>query len=288
MKPLLEILHQAQTGKYAIGHFNISTLDAAWAIINTAKKLNVPVVIGVSEGERDFIGVNQTASIIHSIRHQLDHPIYLNADHTYSLDRIKEVVAAGYDSVIFDGAQLDQKQNIARTKEVVDFVKSVNPHILVEAEIGYIGTSSSLLEELPPDAIVDKDAMPTVEDIKHFISQTNVDLLSPAIGNIHGMLKNTHNPQLNIDLIKDIKKSISTPLVLHGGSGITHQNLLQAIKAGICMIHVNTEIRVAWKEGLIHSLEKYPDQVAPYKLLTPAQAGVARVVTGKLKLFHQL
>lgn len=288
MKHLQTYIHQAQAGKFALGHFNISTIDALWAIVHAALKLDVPVIIGVSEGERDFIGVSQTAALIHSLRHQLDHPIFLNADHTYSLERIKQVVDAGYDSVIFDGAKLDYHQNLVQTREVVQFVKSKAPHILVEAEVGYIGASSKLLDELPQDAIVGDQAMPTVPDITNFINETQVDLISPAVGNVHGMLKNSPNPSLNIDLIRQIAASVTTPLVLHGGSGITDHNLSSAIQAGMSLVHVNTEIRVAWKNALAKTLQDQPEEVAPYKILTPSIEAVNKVVTQKLKLFHQL
>lgn len=288
MKSLLSCLHHAQEHHYALGHFNISTIDNLHAIVSAARQLDVPVVIGVSEGERDFLGVEVVAHIVHSLRHQLDHPIFLNADHTFSLDRIKQVVQAGYDSVIFDGAQLSYQDNLAQTRQVVQYVKSKNPEILVEAEVGYIGTSSALLDTLPKDAIIGDQAMPTPEQITHFVSETQVDLISPAVGNIHGMLKNAPNPNLNVPLIEKIHQSVTVPLVLHGGLGITKKNFKEAINAGISLIHVNTELRVAWRHTLQRALTDEPDQVSPYKLLTPAQVAVHHVVLEKLKIFHQL
>ena len=285
MQPLLQIIHETESNKIAIGHFNISTIDALWGIFHAAKKLDLPVVIGVSEGERDFVGIRQTVALVKSIREQYSYPIYLNADHTYSLERIKEVVEAGFDSVIFDGASLSKEENLTKTKEVVEYVKSINPEILVEAEIGYIGSSSKMLDEIPEGATASQDMMPTGEEVRIFVEKTGVDLLSPAVGNIHGMLKNSPNPELNIQRIQEIHDSAGVPLVLHGGSGISDQNFRDAIQAGISMIHINTEIRKAWRDATEKMLTDNHDEVAPYKILQPAMEAVEQVVEQRLKLF---
>ena len=288
MQTFKQVIQSATQNKVALGHFNISNLEGLWGIFNAAKSLNLPIVIGVSEGERDFIGVKQTRDLITSLRQQYDYPIFLNADHTYTLERIKEVVELGYDSVIFDGAKLPMEENIQKTKEVVDYVKSINPDILVEAEVGYIGSSSKMLDELPEGATASEEAMPTGQEVKDFVQQTGVDLISPAVGNIHGMLKNAANPELNIDRIKEISEAAGVPLVLHGGSGIKDDNFTQAIQAGISMIHINTEIRKAWAEALRKYLQENPDEVAPYKIMTDSVAAVQTVVTDRLKLFNHL
>src|SRR5438552_941468 len=112
MKTLRETVAEAQEKKIAIGHFNISNLEALWGIFRAAQGLNVPVIIGVSEGERDFIGVKQVVALIKSLQEEFNYPIYLNADHTYSFDRVKEAIDAGFDSVIFDGAKLSFEENV--------------------------------------------------------------------------------------------------------------------------------------------------------------------------------
>lgn len=287
MKSLFETIKEAQDNKYALGHFNVSTLDAVWGIVNAAKKLDLPVVIGVSEGERDFMGVSQVAAIVKSIREDQQYPVYLNADHTYSLERVKEVVAAGYDSVIFDGAELSHQENIKKTKEVVQYVKSVRWQMLVEAEIGYIGKSSALLNEIPANAAITEDSMPTAAEAGEFVQKTGVDLIAPAVGNIHGMLKNAPNPNLSISRIREIHEATSAPIVLHGGSGVSDQDFKDAIAAGVSYIHINTEIRRAWRDGIKKTLEAKPDEVAPYKLLLEAQTGLSRVVEERLKLFSR-
>ena len=124
MKTLKQIIQEAESNKKAIGHFNISECAALKGIFQSAQELNVPVIIGVSEGERDFIGVKRIALIIKSMREEFDYPIFLNADHTHSLEKIKEAVEAGFDAVLFDGGKLPFEENIKKTKEVVEYVKA--------------------------------------------------------------------------------------------------------------------------------------------------------------------
>lgn len=283
MNSLYEAIQYADENKIALGHFNISTVEALWAIYDAAKSLDQPIVIGVSEGERDFIGVEQTVALVKSIRDKYKYPIFLNADHTYSIERVKEAVEAGFDSVIIDGAKLSMEENIKLTKEAVELTKSINWKVLVEAELGYIGSSSKLLDEVPEDVM--KAAMPSGADARKFVQETGVDLLSPAVGNVHGMVKNAANPELHIDKIKEIRQEGGVPLVLHGGSGISDDNFTQAIGAGISMIHINTEIRKAWREATDSFLRDNPDEVAPYKILKPAKEAIQQVVTDRLKLY---
>ncbi|MDP3726003.1 MAG: class II fructose-bisphosphate aldolase [bacterium] len=287
MVSLKEIIAAAEQKKVAIGHFNISNIEALWGIVFAAKKLNVPVIIGTSEGERDFVGVKQAVALVKSIREELGHPIFLNADHTYSFEKVKEAIDAGYDAVIFDGAQLPLEENIKITKQCVEYARSVNPDIIVEGEIGYIGSSSKLLDEIPEGAGVIGKALTKPEELKRFVKETGVDLVAPAVGNLHGMLKSGKNPALDIKRIKELREAGSVPLVLHGGSGITDDDFRKAIKAGISIVHINTEIRVAYKKALQLSLQESEDEVAPYKLLKPARDAVERVVEERLKLFNK-
>jgi len=287
-KNLREIIKEAEKNGVAIGHFNISDTEALHAIFNAAKGLNVPVIIGVSEGERDFIGVEQAAALVKSLKEEHDYPIYLNADHTYSFERVKEVVDAGYDSIIFDGTKLTLEENIELAKKSAEYAHNVNPEILIEAELGHIGTSSKLLDEVPEGAQITSENLVKPEDAKDFVDKTGVDLLAPAVGNLHGMLKNAANPALDIERIGEIRKVAGVPLVLHGGSGISDEDFQSAIKAGISIVHINTAIRVAYKEGIKEAFEENPDDVAPYRFLKGGVEGMQKVVERYLKLFNFL
>jgi fructose-bisphosphate aldolase class II len=151
MQTLREYIKEAETNKVAIGHFNISDSQGFWAVVNASKNLKLPVIIGVSEGERDFIGIKQIKALVDSLK-QEGLPIFLNADHTYSVDRVKEVVDAGYDAVIVDGAEKNFDENLNMTKESVVYAKNKNPNMLVEGELGFIGKSSKILDAIPEGA----------------------------------------------------------------------------------------------------------------------------------------
>lgn len=287
MITLKEAIEQAQKNKVALGHFNISDLAALRAIFQAARKLEVPVIIGVSEGEREFVDPNNIARIVKGLREQYDFPIFLNADHARTLESIKVAVDAGFDSVIFDGANLPFEENIEKTKEAVDYVESTHPEILVEGELGYIGTSSSLMESIPEGAAVEEKDLPTAKQAKEFAEKTGIDLFAPAVGNIHGMLKNAKNPKLHISRIEEIKETVKIPLVLHGGSGLSDEDFKEAIKAGISVIHINTELRKLWREELEKSLKDHPEEVAPYKLLNPVVSALETYIEARLRLFSK-
>ena len=290
MKLLRETLAEAQEKGGAVGHFNISDLVALKAIFEAAWELNVPVLIGTSEGERDFLGPRQAAALVRALREEHQFPIFLNADHTHSMEKAKEAVAAGYDAILFDGAKLNWEENVTQTKFVVEYVKSVNPDILVEGEIGYIGSSSELLKEIPAGAAVRPEDLTTPEQAAEFVKRTGVDLLAPAVGNFHGLLGEASGPDaagknLDIARIAAIKKAVNVPLVLHGGSGTSDADFREAINAGVSIIHINTELRLAWRKGMELGLRRKPDEVAPYKLYSFPLEAIKKTVSERLRLF---
>lgn len=288
-KTLREYINEADKKGIAIGHFNISNIEALHGIYNAAKKLDVPVIIGVSEGEEEFIGKNEVTTLVKEIRERDNYPIFLNADHHYTFESVKGALDAGYDSAIIDAVKLPLEENIILTKKCVDYAKVLGQKeerdILIEAELGFIGQSSKLLDEIPEG--ISEKTMTKPLDAKHFVEQTGIDLLAPSVGNIHGMVKGG-NPRLDINRIKEIKYACGVPLVLHGGSGITDEDFINAIKAGISIIHINTEIRVAYKEALEKYLIEFPNEIAPYKILKPAVDRIEEVVYNRLKLFNNL
>jgi fructose-bisphosphate aldolase, class II len=284
---LLEILKTYEREGRAMGHFNIANFDMLKAISNAAEKYNVPLFIGTSEGEEGYLGAYNIVSIIKSYN-DFGYRLFLNADHIHSIEKLTEVVKAGYDSVIFDASKLDLEENIKKTKEAVLAAKEINGEVLIEGELGYVGASSKVLETIPEDVSLNPEDLPTAEEAKRFVEETGVDMLAPAVGNIHGMMKNAKNPDLNIERIKEIKEAVNVPLVLHGGSGLTDGNFKEAIKAGISLIHVSTEIRSAWRNSLEEALKNNPDEVAPYKIIPPVIKKMEEIVEGKIKLFYNL
>src|SRR5262249_39343562 len=148
MQTLRDCLEEAQKNGVAIGHFNVADLVLLKAVFAAAKELNVPVIIGVSEGEREFIGTRQVAVLVQSLREEFDFPIFLNADHTHSLGKAIDAAEAGFDSVVFDLSALPFEENVRQTKDGVETLKKINLAILIEGEIGDIGTGSEIHEKV--------------------------------------------------------------------------------------------------------------------------------------------
>jgi fructose-bisphosphate aldolase class II len=286
MHSLRHLLQEAQQSGAAIGHFNISDLVLLKAVFASARELNVPVLVGLSEGEREFVGVRQIAAFVRSLREEFDFPIFLSADHTHSLAKAVEAAKAGFDSIIFDLSALPFEENVRQTKQAVEALKAINPSILVEGEIGDIGTGSEI-HDVSPDL---SKGLSTPEEAKHFVESTGVDILAPAVGNMHGMLRSMvqgeTKKRLDIERIAGIKRAVRVFLTLHGGSGTDDQDLRKAIAAGINIAHINTELRVAWRDGLEHGLAKQPGEVVPYKILPSAVESVKQVVASRLRLFN--
>ncbi len=282
MLTLREILRDAGEQHMALGHFNVSDSTQFNAIVDVSLELGVPVLVGVSEGERDFLRIENAVALVRAARSFRGAKVFLNADHTHSIEGCKKVIDAGFDSVMFDGSQLSIEENIEKTREVVAYAKESGHDVLVEGELGYIGTSSALLEAIPEGAGA---SMTTPEDAVHFVRESGVDLLAPSVGNVHGMLKNNTNPRLDIARIQSIADAVDVPLVLHGGSGISDQDFTDAIAAGVSIVHINTEIRLAYRKGIEAALGEDTDQVAPYKYLGPGKEALAEVVRNRVRLF---
>lgn len=294
MKTLRECIKEAEEKKIAIGHFNISNLEGFHAIYNAAKKISaggisafgekLPVIIGLSEGEEGFVGREEGVALVHAIRERDSYPIFLNADHHKSFESVKACIDAGFDAVIIDGAKLSFEDNVKVTKECVDYVrlvtKATGRDILVEAELGYIGEGSNIKDSIPEGAGI----LTKPEEAEKFVKMTGIDLFAPSVGSVHGLIK-SGKPHINTELVAEIRKIAGVPLVLHGGSGLRDIDFTDGIKAGISIVHINTEIRLAYAEGLKKSLHGSPDEVVPYKVSKPAQDAIEAVVFERLKLF---
>lgn len=303
IKTLREYVKDAVARKVAVGHFNIANLEGFWAVVNAqdemtkaaraARKIDaneqIPVIIGVSEGERDFMGVKQVVALVRSVREE-GKAVFLNADHTYSFERMAEAADAGFDAVIIDGTELPFDQNVAMTKKCVEYVHEVSKKtghdIMIEAEIGFIGKSSKVLDAIPEGVKITEEFLTKPEEAKVFVDATGIDMLAPAVGNIHGMLKGGKDPALNTKRIAEVSAATGVPLVLHGGSGGSIEDFLGAIDGGCGIVHISTELRVALRSALVKSLQDNPDEVAPYKYLKAARVAMQKAVEEKLRLFN--
>lgn len=286
MHGLRQTLEDAQKDGAAVGHFNVGDFIILKAVFASAGELGFPVIVGVSEGERKFLGVRQIAALVHSLREEYNFPIFLNADHTHSLASAVEAAKAGFDSIVFDLSALPFDENIRQTKEAIQVLKGINPAVLIEGEIGDIGTGSEI-HDAAPDLT---KGLTSAEQAKQYVDATGVDVLAPAVGNMHGMLESMvqgkTKKRLDIPRIAQIKSATGALITLHGASGTDDDDLRNAIAAGINVVHINTELRVAWRHGLEEGLAQHPGEVVPYKILPSSEEAIGEIVTSRLKLFN--
>lgn len=282
MRTLREAIGDAKKAGIAIGHFNISDSNQLKAIAEAARQENLPVIIGLSEGEREYFPLVQARALVDIYRAQ-GVEMFLNADHTYSIEKVQRAISVGVDSVVVDGSKLSLEENILMLSAAVKYAKASGRDVVMEGELGYIGTSSKLLDALPEG--VSPENLTTAEDAKRLVEMGGADCLAPAVGNIHGMLKSAAEPKLHPERVTEIADAVGVPLVLHGASGNTEAEIVACIKAGVAIVHINTELRLAYKKGLEESFKNNPEEVAPYKFLTPAVEQMKDFVAGKLRVF---
>ena len=282
-----DILRKAQSGKYAIGSFNFSTAEILKAIVLAAKDLKAAIIVSTSEGEASFFGMREAAALVDAWSAVTKLPIILNLDHGKSPETIKKAIAAGYNAIHFDGSHLPYLENLAQTKRIVDYVRSVEKtfdrQIIVEGELGYLRGSSSLHKEALK---IEPEDLTTADQASDFIKYSGIDSLAIVIGNAHGVFAQGEE-KLNLERLAEINEAVgdSVFLVLHGGSGIPSGDIRMAIKWGIVKININTELRVAYKDALKQELKESPKETTPYKILEPSFQAVKKVVEGKITLF---
>jgi fructose-bisphosphate aldolase class II len=254
---LKEILFSLKENQ-AILHYNVSSLEQIKAGILAVKETKKPLIFGVSEGERTYLNPKLVKRIIDFYKEEenLQDLIFLNADHSKSLESAKKAIDLNYDSVLIDLSEIDLDENIRQTKELVKY--RANKNILIEGEVGKIKGKSEIQKEVE----VKKENLTKVEDALRFVEETKVDLLAVSIGSIHGIVEK--EPELDFERGREIAKAAKIPLVLHGASGLSIEKIKKCISIGFKIIHINTEFRKIWKERLKEELEK--ETVVPYKV----------------------
>jgi ketose-bisphosphate aldolase len=273
----LKLYEKAKRGGWAIGAFNTSDLSITKAIISAAEELRSPVIIETSENEVAFLTPEVAFAEVKTLAESVKIPVVLHLDHGKSFETIKTAIEAGYTSVHVDGSAMPYKVNVALTKKVVEYAHKKK--VVVEGEIGHVAGSSEAHRgeiEIPADSLTDP-----LEAAK-FVRATGVDVLAVAIGNIHGIYAGP--PKLKIARLKKIGEKVKKYFSLHGGSGIPKNQVKEAIKEGVVKVNVNTELRLAFHEGLLHEFEVHPNDVVPYKYLPAGTEAVKRVVEQKIRL----
>ena len=294
----VKILEDARLRGYAVGQFNVSNLEQIRAICEVAASMKSPVILGTSEGERKFIGLKQIVAIVRAWQEETGLPIILNADHSKSYESAAAAYIAGYTAVHFDGSEMPYEKNLEITKQLVDYIKTGNPEAIVEGELGRIPGSSQIHDQ---NIVLKESDFTDPELAAKFIKETGVDSLAVSFGNIHGIFGKGLEGAEKLDIwrLKAIREKIEIEirrsgsefresrafLVLHGGSGISGEEIRESIQNGIVKVNINTELRVAYVDALRETLALKSSETTPYKIWPPAIEAVKRVVEEKIKLF---
>jgi len=272
-----ELFAKARVGGYAIGAFNVSTLEAIKGILDAAVELMSPVIIETSEKEMNYMGPELVADVVRDLATDLPIPVAIHLDHGQGMEGAKAAIAAGYTSIHIDASALDYAANLKLTTEVTKFAHE--HELTVEGELGHVGGASEVHDE---SAQMEKSTYTDPAQAEIFVRETGIDVLASSIGNIHGIYEN--EPELDFERLQKIG-DIGIPLSLHGGSGIPEVQVKRAITLGITKINVNTELRQAYTETLHKSLDAHPEEIVPYKYLPEEIEAVKQVVMKKIKMF---
>jgi len=262
MKDLKYYLEKAKREKWAIGQFNFSTLEQLKGIMKAAAKMKSPVILGTSEGELKFLGVKEAVALVEILKTEYNVSAFLNLDHGKDLKLIKKAIDYSYSAVHFDGSSLNFERNIEYAKKVVFMAHKKG--LLAEGE----------LDDIERGSFTDPGRA------KEFVEKTKIDSLAVAIGSIHACYKNI---KLDFDRLRKISEKVDCFLVLHGGSGVPNIQIKKAIKLGINKININTELRMAWRQGVEKGFKN--KEIKPYKVLPEAEKSVQKKVEEKIKLF---
>lgn len=262
-----QMIVDAQRGKYAIGSFNTSDLEITKAIIQAAEKLNAPVMVETSEKAISYAGLEELAAIVIERAKKAKVPVALHLDHGSTLEILNQCLNAGYTSVMFDGSRLSLSENKIYTKHAAEMAHRKN--IPCEGELGPIKKAGEEKSFTDPD------------EVSEFVRITKVDFLATSIGSAHGV---STDEQLNLDLLKRIRRKTNVPLVLHGASGVSEKDIRGAIKIGVCKINIDTDIRHTFAKAIRElSSGKLSD---PRDMMNEVVKKIQRVVEEKIILFR--
>lgn len=260
----LPLLHKAQKGKYAIGAFNVNNMEMLQAVVNAAEKERAPVIIQTTENAINYAGMDYLTAMV-NVAAKSKIPMALHLDHGKNLETIKKCVKADYTSVMFDGSQLDFEENIKLTRKAV---KIAGRKINVEGELGRIGSRK-----------IENNFYTDPQEARIFVKKTGIASLAVAIGTKHGFNKGAI--KLRFDVLEQIRKSVSVPLVLHGSSDLKENEIRKLIKLGICKFNIDSNLRLAFTDAI----RKNQKEKDPRNMLGPARDAVEAVVREKIKLF---
>ncbi|MEK7186225.1 MAG: class II fructose-bisphosphate aldolase [Patescibacteria group bacterium] len=279
-----ELWKRTREEKFAVGSFNIDNQETLIAIARAAKAKNSPVLIELSQGEVDAIGLSNARDLVDNYIQEYGVEMYLNLDHSPSVEAAKKGIDAGFEFIHIDLSQAKKdatdEEIVDATRQVVEYAKTTGA--LVESEPHYFGGSSNVhKEEIDYEMI--KKTFSTPEGARSFVEATGVDTFAAAIGNLHG--KYPVPKILDIDLLKQIRNAIDCAISLHGGSGTPAEYFQKAIAIGVSKVNINSDMRFAYRTELEKQLKDHPDEYAVVKLEPSIIEAVQNVVEEHIEMF---
>ncbi|MBI3952564.1 MAG: class II fructose-bisphosphate aldolase [Candidatus Doudnabacteria bacterium] len=280
-----KIINTKMLGKYALPAFNTQDLETTQGIVRAAEKQKAPVIIQTSEGALEYAGIEELAGIIKTEAREARVPIALHQDHCKDFSLIKKLIALGYSSVMIDASHLSYKENVKLTKAVVSYCHKRG--VWVQAEIGrLLGSEDWQKVKKGSDLMTDPD------EAAKFVAETRVDTLAVAVGSLHGIPVNpkvkkilkTLKEHIDLERLQAIRKKVKIPLVLHGASGVSDQEMRSAIKYGVAIFNIDTDLRVAFSKALRENLKNHMSIYDPRKLLAPATDALQAIAEKKIRL----
>ena len=265
-----KMLEDAQKVGYAVGAFNAENMEMVMAIIDAAVELRAPVMIQTTPSTVKYAGLDMYLANVKTLAERASVPVAMHLDHGSSFELAVSALHTGYTSVMIDGSQLPFEENIALTRSVVQVANCVG--IPVEGELGTVGGKEDDLEASAGCTLPNEAA--------DFAERTGVSSLAVAIGTAHGVYKTT--PKLDIERLKEIRKVVSIPLVLHGASGLSDESIRACVKEGICKVNFATELRIAYTEGVKQTIRLTEDVYDPKKYGKAAIEKVKEIVKNRI------
>ncbi|MBP9801961.1 class II fructose-bisphosphate aldolase [Patescibacteria group bacterium] len=280
--PISQIVNKAKKQKYAVGAFNTSNLEITLAIVRAAVKMKSPVIIQTSESAISYSNTETIFQLIKTLANTVGKsvPIAIHLDHGKDLKIIKDCLRVGYNSVHIDASVEEFQKNISLSRQVARLAHAKN--IWVQAELGSILGKEGMIK-LKTGEIDMKDLMTKPEQAAEFVAKTEVDTLAVSVGTIHGHFKGVE--KVDQVRLQKIASQVKVPLVLHGGSGLDAKTFKTAIKNGISIINIDTNLRLAFKQALQKSLQKDSDLIDPRKILMPSIEAMQAEVEKMIKIF---
>ena len=280
-----DLMARARAEHFALGAFNLDNQETLKAVVQAAAKKQAPVLVEVSQGEVDALGIDNVRDMVDNYRAQFGVQIFVNLDHSPSVEAAKAGIDAGFEFIHIDISQAKKDASwdeiVAGTKEVVEYAKFTGA--LVESEPHYFGGSSNVHSEgIDYEQI--KKTFSTPEGARDFVAQTGIDTFAAAIGNLHGSYPVPK--MLDLELLQHIRDAIDCNISLHGGSGTPGHYFMDAVHIGVTKININSDMRVAYRKTLEQVLHDNPTEFAVVKLMDEVISAVQEVVESKIDMFN--